>query len=41
MPPEGLEPEIPASEWAQTYNSDCVATGIGQKNYCVQYFDLP
>jgi len=39
MPPAGLEPAIPASEWPQTYNSDRAATGIGQKNYHLHYFD--
>jgi len=28
--PTGLEPEIPASDWLQTYVLDCGATGIGQ-----------
>ena len=29
MPPEGLEPTIPASERPQTYALDRAATGIG------------
>jgi len=28
--PAGFEPEIPASEWLQTYTLDCAVTGIGQ-----------
>jgi len=29
MPPVAFEPQIPASEWPQTYALDQAATGIG------------
>ena len=31
MPPAGLEPAIPASEWPQTHALDSAATGIGSQ----------
>jgi hypothetical protein len=33
MPPAGFESTIPASEWTQTYALDCVAIGIGRKEF--------
>jgi hypothetical protein len=33
MPPEGFEPETPASERPQTHALDCAATDIGNTVY--------
>jgi len=33
MSSAGLEPAIPANEWPQTYDSDRMATGIGQPSF--------
>jgi len=32
----GFEPTIPASKWTQSYALECVATGIGIKNFLPQ-----
>jgi len=37
MPPAGLEPPIPASEWSQNHALKCAATEIGQSKTPVRY----
>jgi hypothetical protein len=38
MPPAGLEPAIPASEWPQTHALDSAAAGIGVNNFSRSYY---